>query len=110
MKSKIHGATVTGTNLEYAGSITVDGRLIEAAGLAVHEKVLVSNLTNGNRFETYVIGGGDGEIEVNGAAAKLTREGDRIIIMAFGLYSEGEARKHKPNVVVVDGENNISSR
>jgi aspartate 1-decarboxylase len=110
LKSKIHDATVTGTNLDYVGSITIDRKLVDAAGLCVNEKVLVSNLTNGSRFETYVMGGGDGIVEVNGAAAKLTEKGDRIIIMAFGLYDGREVREHKPKIITVDERNRITSR
>ena len=110
LKSKIHDAAVTGVNLDYVGSITVDKRLIDAVGLREYEKVLVSNITNGSRFETYVIGGGDGVVEVNGAAAKLTEKGDRVIIMSFGLCSEEEAVGHKPKIVVVDGGNRVTSQ
>jgi aspartate 1-decarboxylase len=107
LKSKIHGATVTGTNLEYTGSITIDGRLVEASGLCANEKVLVSDMTNGNRFETYVIVGGEGVVEVNGAAAKLVNSGDRIIVMAFGMFPQKESKKHKPKVISVDGRNRV---
>jgi aspartate 1-decarboxylase len=107
LKSKIHGAKVTGRNLEYVGSITIDRSLIEASGLMAHEKVLVSDMANGSRFETYVIEGGPGEIAVNGAAAKLVRKGDRLIIMAFGLYAEGEASE--PRIVSVDGGNRVKA-
>jgi len=110
LKSKIHGAKVTGCKLDYVGSITVDRTLVKAAGLRVYEKVLVSDITNGARFETYVLLGGPGAIEVNGAAAKLVKKGDMVIIMAFGLFDEKEAGRHKPKIVVVDGENRITSR
>jgi len=108
LKSKIHGAKVTGTRVDYVGSITIDRQLIEESGLMVWEKVLVSDITNGARFETYVVEGGAGVVEVNGAAAKLVEEGDRLIIMAFGLFSGEEAEKHRPTVVVVDEENRIT--
>ena len=107
LKSKIHGATVTGRKADYVGSITIDRKLIEAAGLVVWEKVLVSDMNNGSRFETYVMEGGDGVVEVNGAAARLVKKGDRVIVMAFGLYGGEEAGEHKPVVVVVDGGNSV---
>jgi aspartate 1-decarboxylase len=108
LKSKIHNAVVSSTNVDYAGSITIDRRLVEAAGLVEYEKVLVSNLSNGSRFETYVIAGSrEGFIEVNGAAAKMSEPGDRIIVMGFALLDEEEAKDFKPRIVVVDGENRV---
>ncbi len=108
LKSKIHNARVTSANLEYVGSITIDKRLVEAVGLYEYEKVLVSNLTNGSRFETYVILGQDeGKIQVNGAAAKITAEGDRIIIMSFRLLEETDVGKYKPVIIIVDEDNKI---
>ncbi|HHQ44885.1 MAG TPA: aspartate 1-decarboxylase [Candidatus Altiarchaeales archaeon] len=101
LKSKIHGVKVTGVNLEYEGSITLDKKLIETAGLSVNEKVLVCNLDNGSRFETYVIEGGDGVVEVNGAAAHLAKVGDRVIVMSFCILEEKEVEAHKPKVVRV---------
>jgi aspartate 1-decarboxylase len=108
LKSKIHGATVTGTNLEYTGSITIDKRLLAASGLCANEKVLVSDMTNGNRFETYVIEGGAQAVEVNGAAAKLVNVGDRIIVMAFGLFQQMESREHRPRIISVDSRNKVT--
>lgn len=107
LKSKIHKAKVTGTNIDYVGSITIDKKLMDACGLMVHEKVLVSDITNGSRFETYVIEGQEGAVEVNGAAVKLVKSGDRIIVMAFGLYDEKEAKTQKPKIIVVDERNRI---
>ena len=109
LKSKIHNATVTGTNTDYVGSIRIDGQLIEAAGLIEHEKVLVSNVNNGERFETYVIVGkrGSGIVELNGAAAKLARKGHKVIIMSFALMDDEEVLKHKPRIVMVDRGNRI---
>ena len=109
LKSKIHGATVTATRVDYVGSITIDRKLIEACGLSLYEKVLVSNVTNGNRFETYVIEGADGVVELNGAAAKLASVGDKVIVMAFGLFDEREVGKHKPRIAVVDARNKVTS-
>ena len=109
LKSKIHNATVTGVRVDYVGSITIDKTLIGAAGLRVWEKVLVANITNGERFETYVIEGNTGVVEVNGAAAKLAAIGDKVIVMAFGLFDEKEGKEHKPNILVVDDKNRITS-
>jgi aspartate 1-decarboxylase len=109
LKSKIHNAAVTGTRVDYVGSITIDKALMEASGIIQYEKVLVSDITNGARFETYVLEGAGGVVEVNGAAAKLVKEHDRIIVMAFGLFDESEAKRHKPRIVVVDGRNKVTS-
>jgi aspartate 1-decarboxylase len=110
LKSKIHKARVTATRVDYVGSITLDKSLMEASGICLWEKVLVSDITNGARFETYAIEGGEGAVEVNGAAAKLVETDDRIIVMAFGLFEPKEAKKHKPKIVVVDEKNQITSR
>jgi aspartate 1-decarboxylase len=109
LKSKIHRATVTGCNLHYAGSITIDTELMREADLLPHELVHVLDIENGNRFETYVIEGseGAGEVCVNGAAARLVQSGDRVIVVAYGIYSEQEARLHEPRVVHVDEDNRI---
>jgi len=111
LRGKIHRATVTEANLEYEGSLTVDRELLEAAGFSAHEKIDVYNLTNGNRFSTYLIEGppGSGVICVNGAAAHLARRGDKIIVTAYGLAAEAEARTHHPRVVLVDEENRIKT-
>ncbi|SIT09854.1 aspartate 1-decarboxylase [Alicyclobacillus vulcanalis] len=107
MKSKIHRATVTQTNLNYVGSITIDEDLMEAADLVENEKVQVVNLHTGARFETYVIPGerGTGVIGLNGAAARLAEPGDLVIIISYAVYSEEEVRRHRPTVVVVDADN-----
>ncbi|HRU38687.1 MAG TPA: aspartate 1-decarboxylase [Candidatus Goldiibacteriota bacterium] len=109
LKSKIHRAVVTDKNLEYEGSITIDCSLMAAAGIAENEKVHVLNLNNGARFETYVIKGkkGSGEICVNGAAARLAEEGDRVIIVSYGLIEAGEAGIHRPKIVKVGSLNRI---
>jgi aspartate 1-decarboxylase len=109
LKSKIHGAVVTGCRVDYVGSITIDRKLMDASGLLQYEKVLVSDITNAARFETYVIEGGNGVIEVNGAAAKLVKEGDKLIIMAFGLFEENDAKVHKPRIISVDGNNRVAA-
>jgi aspartate 1-decarboxylase len=109
LKSKIHRARITETHLEYEGSVTIDQRLMDAAGLVEGEGVLIANLNNGSRQETYVLKGrrGSGVVRLNGASARLGAPGDRIIIMSFALLTPEEARKHKPRKVVVDDRNRI---
>ena len=109
LKGKIHRATVTEANLHYVGSITIDQKLMDAAGLLTYEKVLIADINNGNRLETYVIPGqrGSGVICLNGAAARQIRVGDKIIIMAFGQLADSEAPAHRPTVVFVDEKNQI---
>lgn len=104
LKSKIHMAKVTGANKEYDGSITIDENIAHEADIFLHEKVLVSDIENGNRFETYVIYGKEGEICVNGAAANLVMVGDRLIIMSF---VQTEDRNLTPKIVKVDKDNRI---
>jgi aspartate 1-decarboxylase len=107
LKSKIHRATVTDCDLHYAGSITIDAELMSKADLLPNELVHVLDVDNGTRFETYVIEGdaGGGAVEVNGAAARLVQCGDRVIIVAYGLYSEDELAAQRPRVVHVDADN-----
>lgn len=107
LKGKIHGARVTAADLHYEGSILIDSSLLEQAGILPYESVQVWNLTNGNRFETYTIPAppDSGTILVNGAAARLTQSGDKIIITAFCEICEEEARSYSPKVVLVDNEN-----
>jgi aspartate 1-decarboxylase len=109
LKSKIHRATVTGCDLHYAGSIAIDAGLMEEADLLPHELVHVLDIDNGERFETYVIEGGrgSGDVQVNGAAARLVQRGDRVIIVAYGSYSESELEEHEPRVVHVDASNDV---
>ncbi len=110
LKCKIHRAVVTETELEYEGSITIDAVLAKKAGLLAGEKVLVANLRNGERFETYVIYGrkGSGTICINGAAAHLCETGDEVIVMAWTLLTPEEARKHRAVIVKVDRKNRIT--
>lgn len=112
LKSKIHGATVTQSNVNYLGSITIDETLMEAAGIVEYERVLIGNMTNGNRVETYVIRGkkDSGIIGMNGAAAHLCKIGDKILIMSFALLDKKEARKHKPKIVFLDADNKVKRR
>ena len=109
LRGKIHRARVTEANLDYEGSLTVDLELMEAAGLAPYEKIDVYNITNGNRFSTYLIQGPrhSGVICVNGAAAHLSRAGDKVIITGYGLATEEEVKHHRPRVVLVDESNRI---
>ncbi|MGE0033674.1 MAG: aspartate 1-decarboxylase [Pseudothermotoga sp.] len=105
LKSKLHMATVTAKNLEYEGSIEIDEELMKAVDLKENEFVLVADVNNGVRFETYVIKGkaGSGTIALNGAAARLVEVGDKIIIMSFGLFNDDEYRGPK---VAILGERN----
>lgn len=107
MKSKLHRATVTEANLNYVGSITIDEDLMELADIWANEKVQIVNNNNGARLETYVITGprGSGVICLNGAAARLVQPGDNVIIMAYGMMTEEEARQYKPRVVILDAAN-----
>jgi aspartate 1-decarboxylase len=107
LKCKIHRAVVTGADLNYEGSISIDPKLVEAAGLREFEKVEIYNCNNGQRFATYVIFGKDGEICLNGAAARLAHRGDLIIIAAYASMDEAEAAKHKPKLVFVDEKNRM---
>ena len=106
---KLHRATVTDTKLDYPGSLTVDPALYERAGMREFQKIQLLNLTNGNRLETYVISGerGKGEIIVNGAAARLAYKGDRVIVAAFGFYTDAELGDHRPKVLVLDAANRV---
>jgi aspartate 1-decarboxylase len=109
LKSKIHRATVTDCDLHYAGSITVDPVLLEAADILPHEQVAVLDIDNGARFETYTIEGarGGGEIKLNGAAARLVAPGDTVIVISYAVYDEAELERHAPVVVHVDADNRI---
>ncbi len=108
-KSKIHKATVTEANLNYEGSITIDKKIMEQAGILPYEKVQVVNLNNGERFDTYVIVGkaNSGIICLNGPAARLGQKGDKIIIIAYAMLEEKEAKSFKPRLIYVDGRNKI---
>ena len=107
LRGKIHRATVTGADLHYEGSVTIDQNLMDGCDLLNHEAVHVWNVTNGERFETYAIPGqrGSGVVCVNGAAAHKVKKGDLVIIAAFSWMEEKEARAWKPKVVFVDEEN-----
>jgi aspartate 1-decarboxylase len=109
LKSKIHRARVTGSDLHYVGSITIDRDVLEAADIREHELVHVLDIDNGARLETYTIAGGrgSGELTVNGAAARLVHAGDTVIIVSYASYSEEELHGHEPKVVHVDRSNAI---
>lgn len=107
-KSKLHQMKVTEANLHYEGSITIDEDLLDQAGILPYEKVQVLNITNGSRLETYTIPGERSSRVccLNGAAARLTQVGDRIIVIAYAEMTPEEAKNHKPKVVIVDENNN----
>ncbi len=102
-------ATVTESNLLYEGSITIDRDIMDRAGLLPYEQVMISNLNNGERFETYVIEGerGSGIIALNGPTARKGVKGDRIIIFSYAYLDEGELRNFKPTIVILDERNRI---
>lgn len=109
LKAKIHRATVTDSDLNYEGSIAIDSKLLQAAGILPYEQVDVLNITNGQRFTTYAIEApkGSGTIGVRGAAARLVQAGDLVIICAFCQIDAKTTGKHKPPLVFVDGKNSI---
>ena len=109
LKSKIHRATITDSDPHYVGSITIDADLLDAADTLPYEMVAVVDVDNGARFETYTIPGerGSREIKVNGAAARLVHQGDTVIVISYGSYSQGELQTYKPRVVHVDADNEI---
>lgn len=107
LQGKIHRATITGADVAYEGSVTIDSELMELAGILPNEAVHVWDVDNGARFETYAIPGqpGSGAVCVNGAAARLVSHGDKVIIADFVEMDDAEARAHEPNVVFVDERN-----
>lgn len=109
LKSKIHRATVTDASLHYEGSLTIAADLAEAVGLLPYEKILVGNMSNGERFETYVIYGkkGSGAIELNGATARLGQKGDLLTIMSYTWLTTSEATSHKPAIITL-GKGNVT--
>ncbi|MDR0434833.1 MAG: aspartate 1-decarboxylase [Gracilibacteraceae bacterium] len=111
MKAKIHNAVVTQAELSYIGSVTIDADLLEQADILPGEKVQIVNKNNGARLETYVIAGerGSGVVCLNGAAARLVQVGDSVIIISYGMYTEEEARKHRP-LVLLAGPANKTAR
>ena len=113
LKSKIHRARVTHTRIDYEGSLTLDPLLMEAAGLLPFERVWVYNITNGERFDTYVIEGeeaGSGTVCLNGAAARKGEPGDLVIICSYGLCDESKLESGQSIIVLVDPENRVTKR
>ena len=108
MLGKINRATVTQRDLNYVGSITIDKNIIDAAGMYPNEKVEIYNISNGNRFATYVLEGdpGTGIVGLNGAAARLVSLGDKIIVVNYGVVEDSEAKKIIPRVIIVEDEQN----
>jgi aspartate 1-decarboxylase len=111
LKSKIHRATVTGSDLNYVGSITIDQDLLDAADILEYEKVHVLDIDNGARFETYTIAGarGSGEVTINGAAARLVHTGDKVIVVSYASYDRDDLDAYDPIVVHVDTDNRVVS-
>jgi aspartate 1-decarboxylase len=107
MKSKIHRATVTGANLNYVGSVSVDTELMALADILPYEQVVVLDIDNGARFETYAIEGEPGEVRLNGAAARLVAPGDKVILITYADYEREELSSYAPQVVHVDGRNRV---
>jgi aspartate 1-decarboxylase len=105
MKSKIHRATVTGADLHYVGSISLDTVLMAAADIREWEQVAVLDIENGARFETYVIPGDPGQVQLNGAAARLVQPGDRVIVITYADYEDAELEDFTPRIVHVDSRN-----
>jgi len=108
-KSKLHRATITQADINYVGSVTIDSDLLANSGILPGEKVQIVDINNGERFETYTIAGdaGSGIICINGAAARLVQVGDKVIIIAYALMDEKEAKKFQPTVLVLDEKNKI---
>jgi aspartate 1-decarboxylase len=108
LKSKIHRASITGSDLHYVGSITIDRDLLDAADILEHEQVHVVDVDNGARFETYTIAGdrGTGVVQVNGAAARLVHHGDTIIVISYAQYDQAELERYEPRVVHVQANTN----
>ncbi len=111
MKAKLHRATVTQADLDYEGSIAIDGDLLDAAGIFPNEQVDVLNITNGARFTTYAIEAPRGSkvIGVNGAAARLVQKNDKVIVVTYGMLPQEEARQWSPTVVLLDEGNRVKA-
>jgi len=109
LRAKIHIATVTESNLAYEGSITIDEAILKKAGMLPYEQVMISNLNNGERFETYVIPGKRGEICLNGPTARKGIVGDRIIIFSYGYLEDNSLKGFKPKIIRLDDNNRIVS-
>ncbi len=110
LKAKIHRATVTDSNLNYEGSLSVDRNLLAAAGLIPFERISIYNINNGERFETYIIEGEPGVIGLNGAAARKGVTGDLIIIAAYVLLTDTELKEYKPTILLLDEHNKVKNK
>jgi len=111
LKSKLHRATVTDTKLHYPGSIAIDSALMEAAGILPYESILVADINNGNRLETYVVPAeaNSGQVVILGAAAQLIQPKDIVIVLSFGFFTPDQAKEFKPKIVVLDENNKIKT-
>ena len=111
LKSKIHRATITDCDVDYVGSITLDPTLMRQADLLVNEQVHVWDIDNGARFVTYAIEGNEGSrtVQVNGAAARLVRTGDKVIVASFGAFDEHDLERYSPVVVHVNDDNEVTA-
>ena len=109
MRAKVHGATLTGANLNYVGSLTLDSAIMEQLDMLPNEQVQVLNLNTGSRLTTYLLPGekGSGVVALNGAAARLGHPGDKVLIVAYAVMSEEEARQFRPKVALVDERNRV---
>ena len=111
LRTKIHMATVTESNLAYEGSITIDERILKQSGVLPYEQVMISNMNNGERFETYVIAGKKkGEICLNGPTARKGAVGDKIIIFCYSYVEDAKAKEIKPKIIFLDAKNRISEK
>jgi aspartate 1-decarboxylase len=107
LRTKIHIATVTESNLSYEGSITIDKAVLKKAGILPYEQVMVTNLNNGERFDTYVIPGKEGEICLNGPTARKGVVGDKVIIFCYSYVEDNKLKRFKPKIVLLDEKNKI---
>jgi len=109
LRTKIHMATVTESNLAYEGSITIDERILKQSGILPYEQVMISNLNNGERFETYVIAGKKkGEICLNGPTARKGAVGDKVIVFCYSYFEDAKAKEIKPKIIFLDAKNRIT--
>ena len=110
LKAKLHRAQVTHAVLDYEGSLSIDGALMDMAGLVENEQIQIYNINNGERFTTYIIRGesGSGVMSVNGAAAHKVSVGDRIIVCAYGMYDQNEMKDHKPRLIYMNEGNTVN--
>jgi len=112
LRAKIHMATVTESNIAYEGSITIDEAILKEAGMLSYEQVMISNVNNGERFETYIIPGkkNSGEICLNGPTARKGVVGDKVIIFCYSYFDDSELKDYKPKIVLVNAKNRVTSK